>query len=288
MRPLTSAALLGGALLLLGGCGTDDPSSETSQPSAPAIEDPGLEHVHGLGVDPADGQLYAASHYGVFRIGSDGSYMRVADRWQDTMAFTVAGPNEFLASGHPDLRERDLPPHLGLIESTDAAETWTSVSLSGEADFHGLDVTGSRIFGYDSVGERLLVTDDRRTWDLVAQGPMLDIAADPANSDRVLAVAASGDLMAHDVTGGQKQIPQAPDVVMLDWPEPDLLVGVTGTGAMYRSSDAGNSWHRRAAPPGQPHALDVTPGRWHVATERGIFASRDDGDSWTLVVRMAG
>jgi hypothetical protein len=33
------------------------------------------------------------------------------------MGFTIVGPNRFLGSGHPDLRD-DLPPLLGLIEST--------------------------------------------------------------------------------------------------------------------------------------------------------------------------
>ena len=36
----------------------------------------------------------------------------------------VLGPDVFLGSGHPDVqevREKNLPPHLGLIESRDAA-----------------------------------------------------------------------------------------------------------------------------------------------------------------------
>jgi len=283
---VTTAALVGAALILLAGCSSDEPSDRSDRPGTPATEDPGLEHVHGLGIDPADDQLYAASHFGVFRISDDGSFTRVADRWQDTMAFTVAGPQTFLGSGHPDLRERDQPPHLGLIESTDAAETWTSVSLSGEADFHALDLSGSRLFGYDSVGQRLLVTSDRQSWDLVAEGPLIDIAADPGNDDRVLAVTASGDLVAHDVTGGQTPMAGAPALVIVDWPEPDLLVGVTGSGEVYRSRDGGGSWRRTTAAPGPPHALDVTPGRWHVATEDGIFVSRDDGVTWDAVVRL--
>ncbi len=81
-----------------------------------------LGHVHGVGVDPGDGALYVASHLGVFRVGEGGSPERVADRWQDTMGFAVVGPGHFLGSGHPDLRE-GLPTSLGLIESTDGAET---------------------------------------------------------------------------------------------------------------------------------------------------------------------
>lgn len=55
---------------------TDAAVSGTPQP---------LGHVHGLGVTPEDGDLYVASHFGVFRI-VDGELERVADRWQDTMA----------------------------------------------------------------------------------------------------------------------------------------------------------------------------------------------------------
>ena len=85
--------------------------------------------MHGLGVDPGDNTLYVASHNGVFLVNNDCERERVADRWQDTMGFAVVGPGHFLGSGHPDLNEEDLPSSLGLIESTDGAETWDPVSL---------------------------------------------------------------------------------------------------------------------------------------------------------------
>ena len=99
-------------VLALGACAN---SADNDPSDIPATEDPHLiGHVHGLlGIDPADGTLYAAGHFGVFRIDEDGIATRIADRWQDTMAFTVTGPGTFLASGHPDVRE-NLPPHLGL------------------------------------------------------------------------------------------------------------------------------------------------------------------------------
>ena len=55
--------------------------------------DPGMSHVHGLGTNPADGATYVATHSGVFRLDKGGSPIRVADRHQDTMGFTVAGPD---------------------------------------------------------------------------------------------------------------------------------------------------------------------------------------------------
>jgi hypothetical protein len=52
------------------------------------------------------------------------------------MGFTIAGPDVFLG-GHPPLTEPG-PPHLGLVRSTDWAQTWQPVSLRGQADYHAL------------------------------------------------------------------------------------------------------------------------------------------------------
>jgi len=117
-RPrLLGAVALVAALIA---CGAASPRA--AAPSGPAFPDPGVVHVHGPGVDPADGVLYAATHYGLFRIPETGPATRVADRFQDTMGFTVVGPRTFLGSGHPDFaKDPDLPPRLRLIRSADAA-----------------------------------------------------------------------------------------------------------------------------------------------------------------------
>lgn len=88
--------------------------------------EPGVSHVHGLGINPADGSLIVATHYGSFRIAPDGDDAeRIGDSFQDTMGFTVAGPDHFLGSGHPDVAgmQAGQPGRLGLIESTDAGAT---------------------------------------------------------------------------------------------------------------------------------------------------------------------
>lgn len=48
-------------------------------------------------VDPADGVLYAATHYGLFRIPETGPATRGAGRLQDTMGPTVVGPEPGVA-----------------------------------------------------------------------------------------------------------------------------------------------------------------------------------------------
>ena len=105
-----------------------------------------------------------ASHHGVFRVDGQGGKEQIAGRTQDFMGFTIVGPNHFLASGHPGPHDDDQPSNLGLIESTDAAQNWTTLSLSGEADFHGMEAQHGRIYGYDSQSGQIMISTDMRTW----------------------------------------------------------------------------------------------------------------------------
>lgn len=263
------------ATVVLVGC-----SSETAKSSGSTDQDELLGHVHGLGTDPADGTLYVASHMGVFRRQDEGRLERVADRWQDTMAFTVVGPGHFIASGHPDLRE-DLPPQLGLIESTDAAETWRSLSLQGRADFHALDVSSDLIYGYDSANGALLKTLDGRRWQVIDRGLLADIAADPSDSSRLLATTPQGQLLAYDVPPGtSRRVEGAPPLYLTDWVEGDSVVGVSAAGELFLSRDGGTTWQPLPRVTGEPQALDAEPGLWHLATTHGIYRSTDEGRTW--------
>jgi len=54
--------------LALGACAN---TADNNPANRPVPEDPHLiGHVHGLGIDPADGTVYAAGHLGVFRPGA--------------------------------------------------------------------------------------------------------------------------------------------------------------------------------------------------------------------------
>lgn len=263
-------------LFLLVGCSPTGTEQEGAAPATP--EENPFGHVHGLGVNPADDRLYVASHMGVFA-QTDQGFERIADRWQDTMAFTVAGPDHFLGSGHPDLRE-DKPAHLGLIESTDAAESWEPLSLEGEADFHVLELAGDRLYGYNSLTQTLMVTEDRRTWSDVLAAPVLDAEADPADPQRLVLSDPRGELMSLEAGGRPEPLPDGPRVGVLDWPAPDILVGLGAGGEVWRSIDGGARWAQAGVVPGSPQALTATPDTWYVATDRGLFSSTDEGETW--------
>jgi hypothetical protein len=279
-RPAVAVtAFAAGAALLLSSCGTSD---SPAPPGAPdAAEETTLGHVHGLGVDPADGTLYVASHSGVFRIADDGTE-RVADRWQDTMGFAVAGPGHFLGSGHPDLRER-LPSSLGLIESTDRAETWKAVSLSGDADLHAIEPVGERIYAYDAVSGSLLMTIDRKDWTMISTQPVYDLAANPAELGTVYATTGRGAFVRSVDGQPPRPVPGAPTLTAIDWEPDGPLVGVAPDGTVMTSTDA-IRWQERLQLDGPAQALDAVDGRWHAATESGVYESGDDGRTWQPLV----
>lgn len=267
----------------------DKHSNPTAGPLTAAVG-----HIHGIGIDPADGRLYIGAHEGVFLVDTDGidvvdvvdgvdgtvgGVRPVGEDRFDTMGFTVAGPNRFLASGHPGMTS-DRPPHLGLIESEDAADTWRTLSLEGEADFHALESAGRRTWGADSIGGRLLTSNDAERWTPVANGQFIDIAVDPADAARTLATNPTGQLRAYTADGDEQLVPNAPALTYLDWPVPQELAGLAPDGTVYLSRDRGTTWETTGTVPGRPSAFEVDTRAWYAASDIGLYTSTDHGGTW--------
>ena len=268
-------------LSLVAGCGSRGGAGPPEE--GPIVEDPGPLHVHGLGINPADGALYLATHTGLFRIPEGSSDpTRVADRWQDTMGFKVVGADNFLGSGHPDGRE-GKPPLLGLIESGDAGETWSDISLSGEADFHVLETAGDRIYGFDATNSRLMVgADGGGAWtELEVPEPLIALAIDPDDSDRLVASGAEGLYRSTDAAASWQDLRGNPG--LLEWSEGGQLLLAEPSGAISRSSDGGVSFEAVGTLDGAPVAFDASAGDVHAALEDGrVFRSADGGATWAL------
>ena len=270
-------AVLLGAALLSGACAKDTPAT-----TPPVDEDTSVGHIHGLDVDPADDSLYVATHFGLFHVDESGRPSRVADRYQDTMAFTVVGPGHFLGSGHPDLRE-DLPAHLGLIESTDAGQTWTPLALQGEADFHILEPAGDALYAYDATSGRLLRTEDRKSFDEVVRGPLISVAAVDDNGP-LIATDGNGQLLGIDPRSGETRELGAPNMMYLDTTPDGSLAGVDPDGVVRVSTDTGRTWREVGSIDGQPAAFTISAQRWFAATETTVYQSTDGGDTWSRVL----
>jgi predicted transcriptional regulator len=245
--------------------------------SAPAVE---LEHVHGLGVDPADGVLYAGSHHGLFRLPEDGEGVRVADRVQDFMGFTVVGPRHFLASGHPGEGDEG-PSSLGLIESTDAGQSWQSVSLAGEADFHALEAKHGLIYGYNSLTQAFLVSRDTVNWETRSQVPMADFTVSPDEPGVVLATTEGGLARSQDGGSTFQLLEQAPRLLLVTWTAGSGMVGVDPAGQVFVTTDPASSWQRRGSVGDQPEAFAVAGDEIYAAIGgASIVVSSDGGRSF--------
>lgn len=292
-----------GAQLLLGltivsalsACMGDDDrrSASPAGRDRPVVEDAGPVHVHALGVNPKDESLFIATHTGLFRASRPGAKPhRVAERWQDTMGFTVTGPDRFLASGHPDGRE-DLPPFLGLIESADAGRTWRQISLQGTMDLHVLEAARDRIYGFgtewETEAQRLLVSNDggETWWRRRAPEPLIDLAIAPGDPDTAVAAGTRGIYITRDAA--QRWSELSGSGALLTWLGP-RLVAVDRRGIVRMAVDGFRGWRRRGQIDGEPAALASGPGRkLYVGFHDGtIRHSVDSGVSWSVWGTHAG
>jgi hypothetical protein len=243
-----------------------DSSASTATPA-------GMAHVHGLAVDPADGQLVAGTHYGAFRVGKDGELEQFGPT-QDFMGFSVAGPGHYLASGHPGAGQSG-PGNLGLIESTDGGKTWTTVSLEGKADFHTLKARHGRVYG-SSAGQ-LMVSEDKKNWDQRASIPIADLAVSPDDPDTLIVTTQRGLGISSDGGRQFQALSGAPALLLLTWTEDGKLVGVDPNGSVHVSGDEGKTWTQRGSAGGQPGALTATEDDIFVATRDGKVVESSDG-----------
>lgn len=284
---LLTAALIVWALFLVVGCSDEKSAGPPSSGMAKSAADPGPVHVHGLGVDPADEALYIASHTGLFRLPKEANVaQRVANRYQDTMAFTVTGPGRFLGSGHPDGRE-NLPPFLGLIESKNAGESWEEVSLQGEVDFHLLAASGKRVYGFGSEWEGddevfLVSSNGGESW-MKHDAPesLIGLAVSPRNPRLLIAAGARGLFLSRDGGETWRSSPGSPG--LLAWPRFNRLYLANPKGSVELSTNQGRSWRPVGHLLGSPSALGFGAGRLFAATHDGtILESRDEGSTWSM------
>ncbi|WP_130179013.1 hypothetical protein [Cryobacterium sp. SO1] len=216
------------------------------------------------------------------------------------MGFTVSPAGMLFMSGHPDPTEQSASraPNLGLVSSNDQAQTWDTLSLGGQTDFHDLDTvtppTGElRVYGYDPQQGALLVSDDSgSTWTTGATAPIRDLTADPSDPDRAIATTADGLIETSDGGRTFRAVSDAPvllPVDILDESAGGELVGVDPAGALWRQEESG-LWTQTGEAQGAPEALSAVGGSspWIlVADPRGISASPDFGATWTSVLSYA-
>ncbi|MFS0700081.1 F510_1955 family glycosylhydrolase [Cellulomonas sp. 179-A 4D5 NHS] len=263
-RRLTATVIAFGVTLAVAACsdGTGPATAPTDQATTASdghahahpdeTDSAGLPgaHTHGVGINPADDLVYLATHEGLFRYDETGP-TRVGPVI-DLMGFTVAGPDHFYASGHPGAGT-DLPNPVGLIESTDAGETWTALSREGESDFHAMTASDAGVVAFD--GAALQATSDGVSWgDLAVPVPPFAMDVSPDGST-IVVTSQEGPVRLTDAGASWDRLEEAPLLQVVDWADPSTVVGLTPDGDVTLSEDAGATWAPAATLPGPPQAV---------------------------------
>lgn len=274
-------ALLAGAIALAVWPGREDQSQQ--------VDDEEL-HIHDLAVDSANGEIFLATHSGLFRIGRDHKRASVIDASDDVTALTISPAGRYFIGGHPDLsivgrfRSPGKPPLLGLVVSNDRGRSWSNVSLLGEADFHALVVVGSYLYAADSTSGRLSVSGDGgRSWESRGAVDLIDLAVDSRDVSRMVGVGLTERfeqrLEASRDGGRTWQEFDGPPLVEIDWTLLEAL-GITADGTVWRSGD-GLSWTEIGRAPGPIEALAINGDAIYVVSPTAkVFVSRDRAATW--------
>jgi photosystem II stability/assembly factor-like uncharacterized protein len=240
-------------------------------------------HVHAVGVNPGDRSVMLATHTGLFRIPNGESQpTRVGDSYQDTMGFTVVGADHFLGSGHPDPRSNQ-PRLLGLVQSTDAGNTWKSVSLLGKADFHILRAAGRRVYGFDAAHRRLLTSDDTGTsWQMrSAPNGLLDLVLDPQNPRSLVASTMNRLFRSRDAARSWHVL-RGP-AGLLAWSARGLFV-TDPRGGVWMATAPARPWMPRQPLGGSPATFAAAGNELYAAVHEGsVLRSSDGAQSWRRI-----
>lgn len=241
-------------------------------------------HIHEL-IPSDDGQsLLVGSHNGLFTVDLDSGDVAgpAGEHVIDLMGLTRAD-DRLLASGHPGASgpQHLQGPNLGLIQSSDAGESWEAVSLEGVADFHALtyDPAAGAVVGVHS-GQILISDDMGASWREGTAAEPYDLLA---TSDGLLMTSTAGLSVSTDAGESFQPVEDAPSLALLADAE-DTVIGVDLNGTLWRSEPK-MQWTPEGTTPGQIHALALLPGgEVIVATESGLQRTSDLGQSWEPLV----
>jgi len=256
----------------------------------------GWQHIHGLGIEPADRIiLYIATH-GDFYHSHDGNPPFKVDIVRaDYMAFN-APPSAGIplyASGHPS-----TGGNTGLIRSTDGGQSWESVAkvLEPPVDFHAMTVSKSDpnvIIGFDSGGRGLFKTvDSGKTWETLQYPDYISaLAISPNDSQMVFAGTGKGIFQSNDGAKSWIQLDEYKGITILamSFDENGVLYASNQFG-LLRSSDLGETWEKINKPDLTitSIAVDSQNKIIYIAgySSQGfqeVYRSLDDGASWQII-----
>lgn len=202
------------ATLLVAGCATNAEERTDNLGSA--------GHIHNLATNGSE--IWAGTHAGLYQWEeSSSSWLRLGP------SFDVMGlahhDQMFWASGHPG-SELDSPDPIGLIRSGDHASTWQSHALTGEVDFHLLDVSGTSMVGVAAnYGVMLRSVDSGSNWESFDVPALTDFALNPQNPQQLLIATGEGLLLSDDLGENFTELDVPEGITTVEWADTSVVIG---------------------------------------------------------------
>jgi len=299
--------------LVIAACGGNDAAEPTPAPRVteetpsgdvefsttppPAPDDGSSPAVNSIAVDPGDGTIMVGTGPAMFIVppgakeGERALGTLTTPNGKGTVSGNLvmrfSGPNELLASGHP--QEGNLPENLPLVRSTDHGKTWEAVPDTVEADYHELEIAGDRILAVSVDSPDILVSSDGGVnWDKrTPPSAPIDVVVDPSDPQRWAVSTEQGTFVSND--DGATWRPRDPGMgARLAWPKADALYSLDRNGKLRVSRNGGERFEDAGDVGGLPSELTTGPdGTLYAAVVGGkIRKSADGGKSWETVATL--
>ncbi len=291
------------AAALLAGCGgsthaAGTPALSFATRSTRLVDATRPPYITGLAVNPVNGSVLLATNRGIYRTAASGRGLsqvaakaragsHVGDYGERVSSFAYIDGTKLIGSGHPSANAKALPPFLGVMESEDEGREWTATARVGYSDLHVIVVSGSTVYGFDTIlGGVVASYDGGRSFTerTAPPGPyVLDLAIDPAAKLHLLASTADAIFSSRDGGNTWQQISAAGQAHMA-W-NAHGLYRADADRSVSTSSDGGVTWHVVGRLPGLPGKLvETAAGTLYAAlTEGTVVTSQNGGRSWSTL-----
>jgi photosystem II stability/assembly factor-like uncharacterized protein len=159
------------------------------------------------------------------------------------------------------------------------------VSQLGSADFHKLQASGVRVWALAADGAVWRSVDAGRSWQVADTPPMGDIAVDPNDSERLVALTRTSVMLSRDAGANFGAWTGAPALTFVAWTT-DGVYGVTPSGNIVRADGLGRPWQRRGTVPKDIQSIASNGADLVLATGRSLLTSRDGGRTFVMSARL--
>lgn len=269
-----------------------------------------LRHAHGIGYSADGNRILISNHYGI-AVYSDGRWSKVEGPGHDYMGFVVT--RDFIFSSGHVAGSRGTANPLGLVRSADGGQSWTTLALAGQTEFHfvaaGYESNTVYVYSeranavmpgagiYRMAGDRLI------GWQAAAgrglEGEVATITAHPREAGTVVVATTSGLFISRDSGNEFEPLVAGARITTARF----MLDGETLLVGTLEGQRAG--LHRVTLKDGKRQTLALPPfGRDAVASivqnparraelalisfERAVYVSPDAGKTWKRIARPRG